>query len=62
MCTVLFDKMLTLTEGKFKLAHLGTSSVTRIREEELMLLVSMEAPSVHQLAAPLVDAATKESR
>ena len=54
--------MLTLTEGKFKLAHLGTSSVTRIREEELMLLVSMEAPSVHQLAAPLVDAATKESR
>ena len=60
VCTVLFDKTLTLTEGKFKLAHLGTVGVTRSRGEKLRLFAAMEAPSSHPLETPLVDAAKNE--
>ena len=60
VCTVLFDKMLVLNEGKFKLSHLGTVGAKRSREAELRLLAAMEAPSSHPLAEPLVDVAKYE--
>lgn len=54
---IFFDKTGSLTEGKFQLSHLVPTEAAKSRDEMLMLVAALEAPSSHPLAGGLLEAA-----